>query len=706
MSPFFSIVIPTRQRHETLPFAIQTVLQQSFSDYEIVVADNCSSHETYDIVQELGSQKIKYFRSDSPLSMSDNWELAVSMSTGQYVIIFGDDDGLVDGSLFYLYKIIKETGFELIRWERVYYSWPNIEPNEFSNYLAVPLDSNSNFKCSGKETIQAVIDLKLDYTKLPMLYNSVVKKDWLVILKQETGRIFRSITPDIYSGYALAYLVKNYLSISTPLSINGGSAKSNGTAHSFNSDNHPIISDFKQLNSRSKLSFHPKIPDIRSMTSCIVEPFFQLQDAFEIQDIKIDKTNIFYSILRDARFFSFEEKNQVLNLLEHFCRQDGNLISLLQSEQWENLKLSSLTAFEDLGYRKGLNDKTYTFDASDFGVSNVLDVSKFVSKFYEFDIEKFTYTDFSFESPSFHNSSQIDTVSYQLELANLQIEAMQSSKFWKFREVWCKLKQILNTNLNLSRNKKETKDSDYCEVNTPLTRDRYINSPSPIENELQTFFNTKDALVIFDIGSCEGEDSIKYSRIFPFSKIYAVEALPSNLPLLKGNLDKYAVFNVEILPFALSNNKGISKFYVSSGKPDEQPDNLDWDFGNKSSSLLPPDKHLETAPWLKFQSVIDVETRTIKDICTEKRIDYIDFIHMDVQGAELKVLEGAEDILEKVKVIWLEVESITLYENQPLKPDIEEFMQQHSFYKVKDTVNSISGDQLYINTKLISDYQY
>jgi FkbM family methyltransferase len=302
--------------------------------------------------------------------------------------------------------------------------------------------------------------------------------------------------------------------------------------------------------------------------------------------------------------------------------------------------------------------------------------------------------------------SRIDILEHQLELANLQIEAMQSSKFWKFREIWFKLKQLLNTNLKLFRDKKEAKDSDYCEVNTPLTRDRYINSPSPIENELQTFFNTKDALVIFDIGSCEGEDSIKYSRIFPFSKIYAVEALPSNLPLLKGNLDKYGVFNVEILPFALSNNKGISKFYVSSGKPDEQPDNLDWDFGNKSSSLLPPDKHLETAPWLKFQSVIDVETRTIKDICIEKGIDYIDFIHMDVQGAELKVLEGAEDILEKVKVIWLEVESITLYENQPLKPDIEEFMQQHSFYKVKDTVNSISGDQLYINTKLISEYQY
>jgi FkbM family methyltransferase len=230
-----------------------------------------------------------------------------------------------------------------------------------------------------------------------------------------------------------------------------------------------------------------------------------------------------------------------------------------------------------------------------------------------------------------------------------------------------------------------------------FTRDTYINIPSPIENELRLIFDIQNLLVIFDIGSCEGEDSIKYSRIFPNSKIFAVEALPSNLPLLQANLDKHSIKNVEILPFALSDEMGISNFYVSSGQVEDKKEAQDWDYGNKSSSLLQPEKHLEIAPWLKFKDVINVETRTLKDVCIEKNISCIDFVHMDVQGAEIKVLNGAERFIKNIKVIWLEVEAIELYKNQPLKNEVEKFMYEHKFVKIKDTVNDISGDQLYVN---------
>jgi FkbM family methyltransferase len=147
----------------------------------------------------------------------------------------------------------------------------------------------------------------------------------------------------------------------------------------------------------------------------------------------------------------------------------------------------------------------------------------------------------------------------------------------------------------------------------------------------------------------------------------------------------------------LSDEKGIAKFYVSSGQPEYKQDFQNWNYGNKSSSLLPPDKHLEVFPWLQFKYEINIETTTLKKICNDYKFTTIDFIHMDVQGAELKVLKGAESLIKKVRLIWLEVEAIELYENQPLKRDIEEFMRTNRFYKVKDTVDSMYGDQLYIN---------
>jgi FkbM family methyltransferase len=236
-----------------------------------------------------------------------------------------------------------------------------------------------------------------------------------------------------------------------------------------------------------------------------------------------------------------------------------------------------------------------------------------------------------------------------------------------------------------------------------FTRDSYINEPHPIESELRSIFDTQKSLVIFDIGSCEGEDSIRCSRIFPNARIFAVEALPNNLALIKANLDKYAVNNVEVLPFALSNETGTCNFYVSSGQPEDSEKDRDWDYGNKSSSLLPPNKHLEIVPWVKFQNTINVETKTLNNVCVEKNIASIDFIHMDVQGAELKVLIGADELIKKIRVIWLEVEAIELYENQPLKQEVEKFMRDKNFRKIKDTVDDISGDHLYINLDYLSN---
>src|SRR5262249_18302130 len=53
--PLFSVVIPTRERAETLTYALRTCLEQDFDDYEVVVCDNCSSPATRAVIQASGS---------------------------------------------------------------------------------------------------------------------------------------------------------------------------------------------------------------------------------------------------------------------------------------------------------------------------------------------------------------------------------------------------------------------------------------------------------------------------------------------------------------------------------------------------------------------------------------------------------------------------------------------------------------------------
>jgi hypothetical protein len=76
-------------------------------------------------------------------------------------------------------------------------------------------------------------------------------------------------------------------------------------------------------------------------------------------------------------------------------------------------------------------------------------------------------------------------------------------------------------------------------------------------------------------------------------------------------------------------------------------------------------------------------------------ITHVDFLHLDVQGAELKVLEGFGLVLNTLKAVWLEVAKEELYAGQPLVADIENFMTSNKFAKIVDTCHNRYGDQLW-----------
>ena len=64
--PFFSIVIPTRNRAGLLPHALRSALAQTWQDYEILVSDNHSTDATPEVVGEVGADRVRYVRTPSP----------------------------------------------------------------------------------------------------------------------------------------------------------------------------------------------------------------------------------------------------------------------------------------------------------------------------------------------------------------------------------------------------------------------------------------------------------------------------------------------------------------------------------------------------------------------------------------------------------------------------------------------------------------
>lgn len=81
----------------------------------------------------------------------------------------------------------------------------------------------------------------------------------------------------------------------------------------------------------------------------------------------------------------------------------------------------------------------------------------------------------------------------------------------------------------------------------------------------------------------------------------------------------------------------------------------------ESSSLLAPARHLQDYPWVQFPHTLTLHTFTLDRVFAALRqqrpevADALDLLFMDVQGAELEVLKGAQNVLTRVRYIYTEV---------------------------------------------------
>ena len=93
--PRFSIVIPTYNREDLVGYTIQSVLKQTFGDFEIIVCDNCSTDDTAKVVRQHNDARVKYVKPPRHMVIADNWEFARSHASGDLIIMLGDDDALL-----------------------------------------------------------------------------------------------------------------------------------------------------------------------------------------------------------------------------------------------------------------------------------------------------------------------------------------------------------------------------------------------------------------------------------------------------------------------------------------------------------------------------------------------------------------------------------------------------------------------------------
>ena len=95
-----SVIVPTKNRAKYANKTVRQILQVCGKDVEIVVQDN----STDDILEKMLAdikrlENLKYNHIYELLSFVDNFDQALQLATGEYVIMVGDDDGVTTGLL-------------------------------------------------------------------------------------------------------------------------------------------------------------------------------------------------------------------------------------------------------------------------------------------------------------------------------------------------------------------------------------------------------------------------------------------------------------------------------------------------------------------------------------------------------------------------------------------------------------------------------
>lgn len=88
----FSIVLPVRNGGEYLKLCVESILQQTLSDFNLEILDNCSTDNTLEWLQSVRDNRIRIYSAQKPLSIEDNWKRIANIPKNEFMTFVGHDD--------------------------------------------------------------------------------------------------------------------------------------------------------------------------------------------------------------------------------------------------------------------------------------------------------------------------------------------------------------------------------------------------------------------------------------------------------------------------------------------------------------------------------------------------------------------------------------------------------------------------------------
>ena len=289
MSPFFSIVIPLYNKEKYILDALQSVLNQTFENYEVIVVEDASTDKSQEVISTLKSEKVTVIKHDTNKGLSASRNTGIKNAKSNYIAFLDADDFWKDNYLEELFLLINsypKAKLFATNYEELYQNDTILLPsnnsknleektiihNFFEISLAQPLYCPSSF-CVEKSVfetigfynesirfgedvdfnIRANLSYQLAYTKKPLVRYTMLSENQIT-QSLISGKIITDF--DFFDTKKTSKSVKKYLDFHRY--IMAKHYKTENNADEFEKMKKGI--DIKNLNLKQKILLNAPIP--------------------------------------------------------------------------------------------------------------------------------------------------------------------------------------------------------------------------------------------------------------------------------------------------------------------------------------------------------------------------------------------------------------------------------------------------------------
>lgn len=178
--PTISIIMPTYKRGEMITTAIDSILKQTYQNYEIVIVDDCSPDNTKEIISEHygNCEKIKYICNTQNSGAGVSRKNGYLKSKGEFLVFMDDDDYLIDNRFFEkAIQIFQEHDDEI----------SFVSANSFIKYERENEYDFQPLNISKKvDNIEYLKKFQKEYMKPNSTFTTVFKKDYIAQIDKVT----------------------------------------------------------------------------------------------------------------------------------------------------------------------------------------------------------------------------------------------------------------------------------------------------------------------------------------------------------------------------------------------------------------------------------------------------------------------------------------------------------------------------------------